>query len=156
MNWKVFSFAVLVFLTLVVCAQNIIFLHHDLYLDVSRWAESLHPLTYIDLDNLDFSMKISVIAYIGGSSSLDWAVVVSTDWCPIHEWAESMFANYSGYQGRLDYATFNVKYGDNYWAVYLWKKELYNSNLIILFSLLIVCLWIVFAYYTYKETWKEE
>lgn len=112
---------------------------------VPSWVNS----TAVPIGNVSYWEREQIIKYFKAGDILDEYVEVSNEWCPIREWAESMYETHSS-------QSFVVEHEDDYYQVKLWSKKAYeplsledNVNMTLFFST--VSLWIVFVYGAIRE-----
>ncbi len=161
MNWKILSFVVLIVLTLAIVAYDVDLyaVPSKLYMSSGKWAEPvpswIDTLPYTTLDNVSYFERSQIIDYLKSGDIIGNSIDLSDEWCPIRNWAESMYNRYlkpRDVGGNTYYdALFNVKVEDDYYQVLLWRKKMYNPlgleyHFNAILNVLTVSLWIVFVH----------
>jgi DNA-binding transcriptional ArsR family regulator len=163
---KAFSLIVLIAFSMAVAIDDVRLASpfYDLYMDAAGPLQEValpfpFPIvvTNVSLDNMtDLSLKKSIEKYCQASATLVGTTKVSSEFCPIRDWAEKTYKTYVSAEitsgSSFWRATFSLKFTSGYYVVYLWQVEVNSppKELILLLNVLAVFLWGFLVYHVFK------
>jgi hypothetical protein len=163
MNWKIFSLAVLVVLSLSVAYYDlrVFSSEYDLLIGVRSWDAVQNAIPIEDFYSASSSGQPAVevselrALLLGGVTIGEWIKIPAGDansYSTINGWAEAMYKKYVGQQAvpeslRIE-AAFYIRDGNNYYLVELWKYPVGVPPLYltVAFNVVTVILWLAFGY----------
>jgi DNA-binding transcriptional ArsR family regulator len=161
-KWKALSLVVLIAFSMAVAINDVRLASpfYDLYMDAAGPLQEVqfpNPVTNVSLDNMtDLSLRKSIEKYCQASATLVGATKVSSEFCPIRDWAETTYRTYVTAEimsGQSFWrATLSLKFYSGYYVIYLWQVEVNSppKELILLLNVLAVFLWAFFVYSVFK------
>jgi len=161
-KWKALSLVVLIAFSMAVAINDVRLASpfYDLYMDAAGPLQEVqfpNPVTNVSLDNMtDLSLKKSIEKYCQAGATLVGPTKVSSEFCPIRDWAETTYKTYvilEMMSGQSFWrATFSLKFYSGYYVVYLWQVEVNRppKELILLLNVFAVFLWGFFVYNVFK------